>query len=403
MKETSLRLLYLSFNMPWRGGGTFYRAFGLAQTLAARGHQVTLMATALEERWRLRVETVEGVQLVLSPSWLTGRLRTGWDPYDIVQRRRWLRGRRFDLIHGFESRPVVIHPALYSLGQSQARLVLDWCDWLGRGGLVEERDRLTQCILGPVETFYEEHFRRRAHGTTVINETLRQRATGLGIAPASIHWLPNGVDTRRIQALNRLEARQMLGLPLDEFLVGYLGQAFPSDAAYLAEVFGRLQAARPMARLLLIGHHKTDWRRYFPDPAAIYETGALDHNQLNRYLAAGDLMWLPLTNTQANRGRWPMKLNDYMASGRATVATDVGDWRTLFQGERPIGRLSSTEPADFVRQTLALLDNDGARQACERHARHLAETQFDWEVVTTQLEAYYREVLAQPVRPARSY
>lgn len=91
-----------------------------------------------------------------------------------------------------------------------------------------------------------------------------------------------------------------------------------------------------------------------------------------------------------------MKLNDYMACGRATVATDVGDWRVLFQAERPIGCLSSTDPADFVRHTLTLLDDDAIRQTCEHHARHVAETQFDWEVVATQLEAYYRRLLASP-------
>jgi glycosyltransferase involved in cell wall biosynthesis len=389
-----MRILYISFNMPWRGGGTFYRVMGFARHLANRGHEVTVLATSPGHRRRFEERPVEGVRLALAPALLGGRLRTGWDPYEVGRRVGWLRNESFDLIHGFESRPVVIYPALAARDRFDAPLVLDWCDWFGRGGAVEERGPLTRAILRPVETYYEEHFRARADGTTVINMPLRERAIRLGVAPETIHWLPNGAETTRIQVIARDAARRALSLDPGGTYIGHLGQAFPGDAELMAGAFAALSAARPESRLILLGNHRTDIGAYFGDPGRLIDTGHVTAEEMNRYLAACDVLWLPLKNTLANRGRWPMKMNDYLSSGRATVSTPVGDLARFFDGDEPAGRLAADEPADFARQTLALLSDDSARQIYERNARHLAETVFDWQLVTAGLEAFYERVLA---------
>ena len=106
-----LNILFLTSNLAWRGGGTFYRALGFGKNLVAQGHRVTLLATAPDEKWRFASETVDGVEIVVSPALLGGKLRSGWDGYEVVRRWGWLNGRSYDIIHGFESRPVVIHPA----------------------------------------------------------------------------------------------------------------------------------------------------------------------------------------------------------------------------------------------------------------------------------------------------
>ena len=106
-----------------------------------------------------------------------------------------VRERPFDLIHAFENRPVVLGPMLYLQQTRRLPLVIDWCDWFGKGGSVEERpDSLAKTVLRPVETFFEERFRHRADGTTVINSVLRQKAIELGVAADSILLLPNGAE-----------------------------------------------------------------------------------------------------------------------------------------------------------------------------------------------------------------
>ena len=84
---------------------------------------------------RLGVEESElqGVRVVQFPDLLWGIGRTGWDLWDTAQRLGKVRGETFDLVHAFDSRPVVIHPAL-ALQRRGVPLVMDWADWWGRGG-----------------------------------------------------------------------------------------------------------------------------------------------------------------------------------------------------------------------------------------------------------------------------
>lgn len=354
---------------------------------------MTVLATSRAERvqWEHTVE--DGVRLALAPSMFSGKLRSGWDPYEVVRRCRWLNERSFDLIHGFESRPVVVYPALYARRQSGAPLILDWCDWFGRGGSVEMRKGLEKVLLRPVETFFEENFRTSAQGTTVINSLLRERAMGLGVPARTIHWLPNGASVEKVQPMERAAACRRLGLDPAQFYIGHLGQSFPDDATLMAEAFERVYRARVGARLLLIGHHKTAIADYLSRRDAVIETGFIDDEQLNLYLAACDLMWLPLRDTLANRGRWPMKVNDYMAAGRATVSTAVGDLVSLFHGSTPVGRLAADEPRAFASQTLALWQDEPARSEYEKNARLVAESRFAWPIVTAALETFYNETL----------
>lgn len=389
-----MRILYISFNMPWRGGGTFYRVFGFAKHLVERGHEVTVMATSPDSKFSFQEEVWDGVKIVLSPALLSGKLRTGWDFYEVLRRCLWLNGRSFDIVHGFESRPVVIYPALYANRQNGSALLLDWCDWFGRGGSVEERGRIIRFFLRPVETFYEERFRNKAQGTTVINYVLQSRAISLGVQPESIHWLPNGAETQNVRVIPIDEARQALNLPQDAILLGHLGQAFPNDAVLMAEAFQLIQQELPQAKLVLIGHHKTDIATLFSAPTAVLETGYVTQEEMNLYLAACDLLWLPLKNTLANRGRWPMKINDYMSSGRAVVSTNVGDLVSLFDGPRPIGVLSDDTPVQFAKKTVDMLQNDEQRKLYGENGRFLVENEFAWEKVTEDLETFYKKVHA---------
>ncbi len=375
------------------GRGTYWRALNFSRSLVRRGHRVTLLAMSNDQRLRFRVRHEDGVQIVESPDLLWGPLRSGWDPWDVLARIGWLKSQEYDLVHAFESRPVSILPAIYLQRRRGAKLVLDWCDWFGRGGSVEERPNpLVRAALRPVETFFEETFRPCADGTTVINTVLRQKAIELGVPPHTILLLRNGSDVENLRPQPQTEARRLVGLPVEVFLIGYIGAVFHRDAELMARAFDLIHAAEPGARLLLVGYCNVAVERLVSSPEAVYRTGHVRYDEIGRYLAACDLCWLPLCDSGANRGRWPLKLNDYMAVGRSVVATAVGDVIPFLE-RCPIGLLARDEPQDLADKVLALLGDPQRREAMGRHARHLAETMFTWDHLTDQLERFYREVL----------
>ncbi len=122
------------------------------------------------------------------------------------------------------------------------------------------------------------------------------------------------------------------------------------------------------------------------------QTGRLDEKALNLYLACADVFWLPLEDSNANRGRFPLKLTDYLAVGRPIVATAVGDVATLL-GEETAGLVSLPEPQAFAVQTLRLFNEPVLREAMGRNGRLLAEGRLNWENLAEELERFYLRVM----------
>jgi glycosyltransferase involved in cell wall biosynthesis len=382
-----MKILMVVFNQV--GRGTYWRAFHLGRFLARRGHLVSLMATSPQRRMGIRLRQSEGLTLVETPDLFSGSLRSGWDPWNILNRVNWLRDQEFDLVHVFEGRPTAIYPARYIRNRLQIPLVMDWCDWFGKGGSVEERpNRWMRLLLRPVETYYEEHFRTAADRTTVICSLLRQKALKLGVPLPTILDLPNGSDTERLKLIELSAARQQTNLPGDAFIIGYVGTIFQRDGLLMAAAFNRLLLQVPQALLLIAGYCPLDLRPWVSQPERVIQTGFVSEADLNAYLSASDLFWLPLSDSNANRGRFPLKLTDYMAVGRPTVATRVGDVQTVLE-QNPVGLLSQPEPEDLAAQTLRLLHDPDLRQSLGADARRAAENRFNWAHLAEQLEVLY--------------
>jgi len=390
-----LRVLMLLSNTA--GKGTYWRAVELARPLARRGHTCTVLATSPSHRFRFEVrpDTCPGVTLVKAPDMLWGPLRSGWDLWSALARVMWGRVREFDLVHAFESRPSVILPALYWKRRRNARLVLDWCDWFGRGGSVEERpSALVRAALRPVETFFEERFRSHADGTTVINGLLRRKAIELGVKPETILDLPNGCNVDGLHPVPQAEARSVLGWPDDVLVIGYIGAIFQRDALLMAQAFDRIQQAEPKARLLLAGYCNVAVEELVAAPNGIWRTGRIRYHEIGRYLAACDVLWLPLRDSGANRGRSPLKFNDYMSVGRPVVTTAVGDAADLvIRGE--FGLVATDRPEDLARQVLTLLGDPIRREAMGRRARQMAEHELAWDHIGEKLERFYQLILGR--------
>jgi len=386
------RVLMLLYNPV--GRGTYWRALGLGRALTRWGYQVTLMAVSPGRRWGFDRRTVEGVTVVETPNLGIGPLRLdGYDPYDTVARLVWLRHQGvFDLVHAFECRPVVAGPALFLRRLRGVPLIYDWADWFGRGGSVEERPNpWLRGPLRPIETFLEERVRRWADGMTVINSWLYERVRAWGFPAERLCLLPNGADVERIRPGDRRAARRRLGLPSEADLIVYVGALFRRDAELMAAAFDHIYSRRPRARLLLVGYGRVPVERMVAVPTAVWRTGPVREDQLADYLVASDVAWLPLRDTGANRGRFPLKLHDFLAAGLPTVVTDVGDVGA-FVRQTGAGRVVPDRPEDLAEAVLELLDDEAARHALGRRARQVAEA-WAWPRVAETLVEFYEHLL----------
>jgi glycosyltransferase involved in cell wall biosynthesis len=392
-----MRILYLTHTVTWSGGGIFFTAYHQGRHLAARGHDVTLVSISPTARWGFKEHLASGVRIVESPDLLSGKARTGWDMWDALWRTGYLSVNDFDLVHGYESRPIVSLPALFAKRVRRLPLVFTWADWFGRGGKGEERGRLLSKVMAPIETFFEERFYPLADRCVIMGEPLVERAVSLGVSRDRILNLLHGCDPDGIQPMALSDARSRLpGLPQNGVVLGYLGALRPINAKLLFETFRiiRMRVSGP-CKLVLIGNNKLpEWRDYVPLDCtdSVIETGWLSYGDISVHLAACDLLLLPWKKTIATDNVWPSKLNDALAAGRPVVATEMRVLKSVFQQYR-VGILTHDEPFEFAEGCLRLLDDMPLRVEMGLNARNLAEGALSWRHIVDQLEAFYFDLL----------
>jgi glycosyltransferase involved in cell wall biosynthesis len=169
----------------------------------------------------------------------------------------------------------------------------------------------------------------------VITHALRlilQKEYEINLPESDFIIAPNGVDWDRFATQpESIEARRILGLP-DRLTVGFSGHFYPGRGTQmlydLARVFPEIQ-------FLWIGGRKEDID-YWKNKSAlegvnnILLTGFIDNSRLPGYLAAADVLLIPFDRvvTGSSGGNSadicsPMKMFEYMATGRAIVTSEL--------------------------------------------------------------------------------
>jgi glycosyltransferase involved in cell wall biosynthesis len=384
-----LKILFIVHNQT-RKGGAYYRGLNMGVPLARRGHDVTVMTIHPSARFGVVERELDGVKLVETPDLLWGVGRTGWDPWDTLVRTRWIRKRQFDIIHTVDTRPAVSMPALLGRKKSGAAWIADWTDWWGRGGATTERDGwLIRTLIGPVEQFFEEKPRPRADGTVVISHALGKRAESLGIDGKGILYLPPGADRDSIQDTTIQAARERFNLDPAAKYIGYLGNIYQRDANLLFDTLLRLEHSE--TKLIMVGDPGCEVRDSVRERVTV--TGRLPFDEMLDYLSACDVLALPLSDTIANRGRWPSKVNEYVAVGRPTVSCDVGDVANLLR-DNDIGLLVKPEATEFAARLDELLGDPERAKAMGNRAREVAQTTYSQEAIADKLEEFYGKFIA---------
>jgi glycosyltransferase involved in cell wall biosynthesis len=397
-----LKILYLSHTVSWKGGGIFFTAFHQGKILAERGHKVTLVSISPSARVGIRRSTISGIDLIETPDLFWGKARTGWDPWDLLLRLLILENSNYDIVHGFESRPIVSIPALRMKKHKKVPIIFTWADWFGRGGKGGERGKILSLLTAPLETYFEEKIYPFADGIIAMGWPLAERARAIGISKDRIKILLHGSDVHGIMPLSQDVAREAFPhLPKKGSILGYLGALREENAKLLFDAFTIFRSHyRVEAKLVLIGNTKLDWKRYAPIECQldVIESGWVSYESINLYLNACDLLILPLKKTIATDNVWPSKLNDYLAAGKPIAATNMRVYSGLFE-KNEFGRLSEDNPKALAEACLELMRDPDLRKTMGQKARNYAVNELAWERLVDQLEDYYLQIIAR-LRPA---
>jgi len=175
----------------------------------------------------------------------------------------------------------------------------------------------------------ERRIWRKADLSIVVSESLRGLLQNAGARPERIHVLANAANPR-------LFHMEVDGKPLRErlnfngrFVIGFVGMFRPWHGIdLLISALEDLYRAGPPVHLLLVGdgplrqQFEAEVRKKGLQEAVTF-AGGVAHEDVPQYLAAMDVAVAPYPALD-NFYYSPIKLYEYMAAGRAVVASRVG-------------------------------------------------------------------------------
>lgn len=381
------RIMMLSWEYPpLLVGGLGRHVHALATTLAAQGHEVTVVTR--HAPGTLREEFAEGVHIVRAhddpPKYPArdGDL-TGWaaafnhsltraalrvartGSYDVVHAHDWLVAHAAMTVHEFLDVPLVATIHATEAGRHQ-------------GHLPHPHNRTIDEV--------ERWLARSAARVIVCSDYMSREVTRqFDVPPAKIDVVPNGVDALRFRARPRAVAAARARFAGSAPLVSFAGRlVYEKGVQHLIAAVPRLLESTPDLRVVIAGDGP--YRRELEEMAhpAVTFAGFLGGHDLTALMAASDCYVVPsiyepfgMVALEAAAAGTPVAVSH--TGGLAEIVTP-GTTGVTFTPQNPESLAAAITPV--------LADRDYARRLA-RQARHQAQTLYAWPALATRTNTTY--------------
>ena len=207
-------------------------------------------------------------------------------------------------------------------------------------------------------------------------------------ARGRVHVIANGVNPARFPE----NLKPSLSNPARRFTSGFVGSMKPwHGLPALVSAFEKVHRIAPDTRLLIVGDGKVKVELQPEIDAGglsnfIHFTGAVDCEQIPGLLASMDVAVAPYP-ALPNFYFSPLKVYEYMAAGRAVVASDIGSLSDLIE-DGVSGLLSSPGDVDALAASILRLKNDPVlRHRLGAAARQMVLQNCTWDQVVKRTTA----------------
>ena len=120
-------------------------------------------------------------------------------------------------------------------------------------------------------------------------------------------------------------------------------------------------------------------------------TGLIKHDIVPYYLNLIDIAVACFEDTKQVRCKSPLKIGEYMASGRAIVASDVGEVPWMIGDAGILTKAGDVKSLEI--EILNLLKDEKLREKIGKNAKDRAKEQFSWSKTSDKILSCYESIL----------
>ncbi len=206
------------------------------------------------------------------------------------------------------------------------------------------------------------------------------------------------VDKFRPDHKNRLQTRASLGIG-NQPLIIFVGNFYKwHDVATLLDAFALVLEQQPDVHMLLVGDgaRRVAMEQYAAElnvDHAVHFTGLVAHTEVPQLLAAADVAVAPYPAMDSDLWLSPLKLFEYMASGLAVIASNVGQLaEVIIDGKNGL-LVAPGDSSDLANGISRLINDPALRSGLGRQAREDAVNKHSWDHYLSRLERLFAAIV----------
>jgi starch synthase len=266
-----------------------------------------------------------------------------------------------------------------------------------------EHDYMLQPIKGLLRINAKRQFRynlETANCIICVSKQLKSHLVNNWRIPAQkIFVFPNGVDAEQFcpDLGARRQVRESLGINNNPLIL-FVGNFYEwHDVGTLLDSFPRILTDYPDAHLVLVGDgslRKTMEQRSIDLGVshAVHFTGLIPHADVPRYMATADIAVVPYPKMDQENWLSPLKLFEYMAAGRAIIASTVGQVVDIIRHEKNGLLVPPSDASKMAEAIIRLLEDKDLRARLGQQARYDAVQDHSWEKYISRLETVFTDM-----------
>jgi glycosyltransferase involved in cell wall biosynthesis len=182
-------------------------------------------------------------------------------------------------------------------------------------------------------------------------------------------------------------------------VVGFCGSFYAYEGLdLLVNAFPTILAARPSAKLLLVGggEQEANLRKQVGEMGLgknVVFTGRVPNTEIARYYSLIDVLAFPRVHMRLTELVTPLKPLEGMAMGRVVVASDVGGHRELVENGETGLLFTAGSREQLASAVVRVLNDPGLRSQLCANGRRFVEQERTWASSIARYSAVYDRAL----------